>query len=175
MRIGELATNARVSVGTPCLSERRGLLPKPKRSASRAIHESNEQGVIRVRWRRGRRRCYLCGALLRWGSDHRERTGSNRTQFLRSDAILLPVIAIAIGVALIGFWRGRAIHHSATPFMLGLLGSIGLALGVVLLHGLVAKLFIGAGAVALLIATIWNARLIGRCDLPVSLTRRVEP
>lgn len=95
--------------------------------------------------------------------------------FLRSDAILLPVIAIAIGVALIGFWRGRAIHHSATPFMLGLLGSIGLALGVVLLHGLVAKLFIGAGAVALLIATIWNARLIGRCDLPVSLTRRVEP
>lgn len=95
--------------------------------------------------------------------------------FLRSDAILLPVIAVAIVVALIGFWRGRAIHHSATPFMLGVLGSIGLALGVVLLHGFVAKLFIGAGAAALLIATIWNARLIGRCDVPVSLTRRVQP
>ena len=94
--------------------------------------------------------------------------------FLRSDAILLPVIAIAIAVALIGFWRGRAIHHSATPFMLGVLGSIGLALGVVLLHGFVAKLFIGAGAIALLIATIWNARLIGRCEVPVSLTRRVQ-
>lgn len=94
--------------------------------------------------------------------------------FLRSDAILLPVIAIAIAVALIGFWRGRAIHHSATPFMLGVLGSIGLALGVVLLHGFVAKLFIGAGAAALLIATIWNARLIGRCEVPVSLTRRVQ-
>lgn len=94
--------------------------------------------------------------------------------FLRNDAILLPVIAIAIAVALIGFWRGRAIHHSATPFMLGVLGSIGLALGVVLLHGFVAKLFIGAGAIALLIATIWNARLIGRGDVPVSLTPRVQ-
>ena len=94
--------------------------------------------------------------------------------FLRSDAILLPVIVVAIAVALFGFWRGRALHHSPIPFVLGALGSIGLVLGVVFLHGLVAKVFIGVGAIALLIATIWNARLIGRCDVPVSLTRRVQ-
>ena len=94
--------------------------------------------------------------------------------FLRTDAILFPVIAVAIAVALFGFWRGRALHHSAAPFVVGALGSIGLILGVVFLHGLIAKLFIGAGAVALLIATIWNARLIGRCDAPVALTRRVQ-
>lgn len=95
--------------------------------------------------------------------------------FLRSDAILLPVIVVAIVVALVGFWRGRALHHSSEPFVVGALGSMGLVLGVVWLHGAIAKLFIGAGAVALLIATIWNARLIGRCDVPVSLTRRVQP
>jgi uncharacterized membrane protein (DUF441 family) len=95
--------------------------------------------------------------------------------FLRSDAILLPVIAVAIAVALFGFWRGRALHGSAGPLAFGAIGSIGLVLGVVFLHGLVAKLFIGAGALALLIATIWNARRIGRCDMPVPLKRRVQP
>ncbi|NUQ91506.1 MAG: MerC domain-containing protein [Gemmatimonadaceae bacterium] len=93
--------------------------------------------------------------------------------FLRSDAILLPIIAVALAVALFGFWRGRALHHSATPFVCGALGAIGLVFGVVFLHGFIAKLFIGAGAVALLIATVWNARLIGRCDVPVSRTPRV--
>ena len=91
--------------------------------------------------------------------------------FLRSDAILLPVIGIACAVALFGFWRGSALHTSHSPLILGALGSVALVVGVVYLHGFVAKSFIGFGSVALLIATIWNARLVGRCDQPVTLSR----
>lgn len=79
--------------------------------------------------------------------------------FLRRDAILLPAIAIALAVALWGFWRGRQAHHSSGPLALGLVGSLALVAGVVPLHGLIAKLFIGAGALALLGSAIWNARL----------------
>lgn len=92
--------------------------------------------------------------------------------FLRNDAILLPVIMVALGVALYGYWKGRSLHGSAGPFVLGVLGSIALVLGVVRLHGMTSKVFIGGGAIALLVATVWNARLGSRCDAPVVLTRR---
>jgi hypothetical protein len=91
--------------------------------------------------------------------------------FLRTDAILLPVIGIACAVALIGFWRGIAVHRSRGPLILGAIGSVALISGVVILHGFVARVCIGVGAVALLASTIWNARLIGRCDVPVTLSR----
>ena len=79
--------------------------------------------------------------------------------FLRRDAILLPVIGMALIVAQWGFWLGRRAHHSSGPFALGLLGSLALVAGVVPLHGRIAKLFIGAGALALLVSAVWNARL----------------
>ena len=91
--------------------------------------------------------------------------------FLRSDAILLPIIAIALVVALWGFWRSRRVHGSAVPLALGIAGSLALVAGVVYLHGLIAKIFIGAGTLLLLVATVWNARLPQTCDLPVRLTR----
>ena len=91
--------------------------------------------------------------------------------FLRSDAILLPVIGVAVLIAVFGFWKGRTLHGSAGPLVSGVLGGITLVVGVVFLHGPIAKTFIGIGAVALLIATVWNARLIGRCDEPVVLRR----
>lgn len=94
--------------------------------------------------------------------------------FLRSDAILLPVILIALVIALYGFTKGRTLHGSSQPLILGIVGAIALVVGVVLLHGLMAKVAIGLGAVALLMATIWNARLGARCDSPVVLTRRVH-
>ena len=86
--------------------------------------------------------------------------------FLRTDAILLPAIIIAAAIALSGFWKGRAIHRSMGPFKLGTIGTASLLLGVVVLHGVIAKATIGIGAVALLISTIWNAQLIGRCKTP---------
>src|SRR5665213_2872427 len=79
--------------------------------------------------------------------------------FLRSDAILLPVIAVALLFALWGFWRRRRVHRSSVPFALGVIGSIALVAGVVWLHGTIAKAFIGVGAVILIAAAIWNARL----------------
>jgi mercuric ion transport protein len=91
--------------------------------------------------------------------------------FLRSDAILLPVIGIAILIALFGFWRGRALHGSSGPLATGFVGGVVLVAGIVFLHGLIAKTFIGVGAILLLIATVWNARLVGRCDDPVQLRK----
>ncbi|MBK5186880.1 MAG: MerC domain-containing protein [Gemmatimonadaceae bacterium] len=79
--------------------------------------------------------------------------------FLRNDAILLPVIGIALLVALWGFWVCRRAHRASGPFVLGLLGSIALVAGVVFLHGSVAKMSLGVGTAALLAATIWNALL----------------
>jgi hypothetical protein len=89
--------------------------------------------------------------------------------FLRSDAILLPVIAVALGIALWGFWHSRRVHGSSVPLTLGTVGSVALVAGVVYLHGLIAKIFIGAGALLLLAATVWNARLPQTCDVPVRL------
>lgn len=91
--------------------------------------------------------------------------------FLRTDAILLPIIAVALAVALIGFWTGRRIHGSNGPLGLGVIGSAALVAGVVFVHGVPAKVLIGAGAVLLLMAMIWNARLPRACDLPIALTR----
>jgi hypothetical protein len=90
--------------------------------------------------------------------------------FLRSDAILLPVIAVALVVALWGFWRSWRVHGSRMPLTLGMAGSLALVSGVIYLHGFVAKLFIGAGTLLLLVATVWNACLPQTCDLPVRLT-----
>ena len=89
--------------------------------------------------------------------------------FLRKDAILLPMIAVALVVALWGFWHRRRIHRTSGPFVLGVVGSVALVAGVVFLHGPVAKVFIGVGTVALFAATIWNARLPDACDVPVAL------
>jgi hypothetical protein len=92
--------------------------------------------------------------------------------FLRRDAILLPVIAVALVAAQWGFWRGCQAHHSLGPFALGLVGSFALVAGVVPLHGLIAKLFIGVGALALLGSAVWNACLPHACAVPESAAIR---
>ena len=85
--------------------------------------------------------------------------------WLRNDAILLPIIAVALGLALWGFWGRRRVHGVSGPLALGLLGSVVLVAGVVVLHGLASKVGIGAGTVALFAAIIWNARLPVACDV----------
>jgi hypothetical protein len=91
--------------------------------------------------------------------------------FLRTDAILIPVIGVALVIALWGFWTGRRVHGSSGPFALGVVGSVALVAGVVFVHGVPAKVLIGAGALMLLAATLWNARLPRACDVPVQLER----
>jgi hypothetical protein len=92
--------------------------------------------------------------------------------FLRKDAILIPVIAISLLIALWGFWTSRRIHGSWVPVVLGFAGALMLVAGVVYLHGTIAKLFIGAGTLLLLTATVWNARLPQACDVQRPLTQR---
>ena len=91
--------------------------------------------------------------------------------FLRTDAVLLPVIGVALVIALWGFWKGGLQHGSWSPLLMGIAGSVALLLGVVVLHRMSSKVAIGGGAIALLVATIWNARRLGNCDAPVALTR----
>ena len=91
--------------------------------------------------------------------------------FLRNDAILIPIIGAALLVALWGFWLGRRLHGSWGPFVVGVIGSVALVAGVVFIHGMPAKVMIGAGALILLGATIWNARVRRACDEPVALRR----
>ena len=91
--------------------------------------------------------------------------------FLRTDAILIPVIVAALLVALWGFWMGRRLHGSPGPFLLGVIGSVALVEGVVFIHGLPARILIGAGALILLGATFWNVRLPRACEEPVTLQR----
>jgi len=62
-------------------------------------------------------------------------------------------------------------HGSAAPLALGVAGSAALLAGVVVLRGIASKLGIGAGALLLLGATRWNARLPRACDVPVTLER----
>ena len=91
--------------------------------------------------------------------------------FLRTDAILLPIIAVALGIALVGFRTGRRIHGSNAPLVIGAIGSVAIVAGVVFVHGMPAKVLIGAGAILLLVAMIWNVRLPRACDVPVTLAR----
>lgn len=87
--------------------------------------------------------------------------------FLRSDAILLPVIAGALLVALWGYWIGRRHHGSWQPLLLGVVGSVALVAGVVFIHGLPAKVLIGTGSLLLLAATLRNALLPRACAAPM--------
>lgn len=90
--------------------------------------------------------------------------------FLRTDAVLVPAIVIALLVAVFGFWKGRVIYGSSGPLLLALLAAIVMMLGVIPLHGGVAKTAIGVGAIGLLAATFWNARLVRTCHTPMNGT-----
>ncbi len=83
---------------------------------------------------------------------------------IRRDSILLPLMGISLAVALWGFRSGRRVHHVNGPIMLALAGSAALVAGVVYIHGFPAKEVIGAGAIALVAATVWNVRLRRACN-----------
>jgi mercuric ion transport protein len=78
--------------------------------------------------------------------------------FLIHDAVLIPLLIVAIGVTGWGLWQGRRCHGQGRPMLLGLGGGV-LAVGGLFL--LVPLAFIGFGAVVL--ASLWNLRLLRAC------------
>jgi mercuric ion transport protein len=75
---------------------------------------------------------------------------------LRKDDILWPVMLASLLVALWGFWQGLRAHRKIGPLALGFAGAVSLASGVIVVHGFPAMQMIYGGAIALLIATVWN-------------------
>lgn len=71
--------------------------------------------------------------------------------FLRNDSILLPLLVASVVVALWGLMKGRDIHGSSGPFLLGSIGGLSLVLAV---RGVGWLLWPGT---ALLVgAVLWN-------------------
>ena len=85
---------------------------------------------------------------------------------LRKDAILWPVMLVSLAVAIWGYWQGHRLHHAWAPLIVGVIGAVSLALGVIVVHGFPAMPMIYAGAMLLVAATIWNIVARKRCGKP---------
>ncbi len=94
--------------------------------------------------------------------------------WIRRDSILMPLMALSLGIALWGFLVGRRLHRSNGPVVLGLVGSAALVAGVVYIHGFPAKQIIWAGAILLVAATIWNIRLRQKCVTTLSVQSKLR-
>ena len=84
--------------------------------------------------------------------------------FLRRDPILWPLMLGSLVVALWGFWQGRVQHRKSGPLVLGTLGAVSLASGVIVVHGFPAMQMIYGGSIALVVAVIWNIRARTACE-----------
>ena len=76
--------------------------------------------------------------------------------FLRRDAVLWPVMLLSLVVAVWGFWKGQRVHHAIGPLVVGAVGAVSLAPGVIIVHGPPAMTMIYLGSVLLVAATAWN-------------------
>lgn len=70
--------------------------------------------------------------------------------FVVNDAILLPLVVLALEVALWGLWRGSARHGSRAVLVLGGVGAMLLVVGIILYP------LVYAGVAAMLGAAVWN-------------------
>jgi hypothetical protein len=70
---------------------------------------------------------------------------------------------ISLAVAVSGFRQGRRFHRNPGPLLLGVLGAISLAAGVIVVHGPLAMVMIYGGAILLVLATLWNISARRRC------------
>ena len=75
---------------------------------------------------------------------------------LRKDAILWPIMLVSLAVAIWGYWQGDRLHHARAPLIVGVIGAVSLALGVIVVHGFPAMQMIYGGAMLLVAATTWN-------------------
>ena len=96
---------------------------------------------------------------------------------LRKDAILWPVMLISLAVAVWGFWQGHRVHRALGPLVIGAIGAVSLACGVIIVHGPPAMFMIYSGAVLLIVATLWNIAARRRCvaDTTARGSRRSAP
>jgi len=83
--------------------------------------------------------------------------------FLIRDAVLIPLLIVALGVTGWGLWQGRRSHGRGFPLLLGLGGG---ALAVGGLYLWVPLAFVGFAAV--LLASVWNLRLLRACTISSS-------
>ena len=83
--------------------------------------------------------------------------------FLIHDAVLIPILVVAVGVASWGLRHGSRCHGRAAPFVLGLFGSA-MAVGGLFLWVPLAF----AGFAALVVTSVWNLQLLRACALPSS-------
>ena len=85
--------------------------------------------------------------------------------FLRRDGILWPVMLLALAVAVTCFWQGARMHGRWGPLVIGGLGAISLASGVILVHGFPAMQMIYGGGLALLVGAAWNSVARRNCAI----------
>jgi mercuric ion transport protein len=83
---------------------------------------------------------------------------------LRKDAILWPIMLVSLAEAIWGYWQGHRIHHAWAPLIVGVIGAVSLALGVIVVHGFPAMQMIYGGAMLLVAATIQNIVARKRCS-----------
>jgi mercuric ion transport protein len=83
--------------------------------------------------------------------------------FLKTDAILWPLMFLSLAVALWGFWTGHRLHGLYGPLVVAVIGAAALVAGVVFIHGFPAMQVIWSGVAALLGATVWNVSARRRC------------
>jgi mercuric ion transport protein len=84
--------------------------------------------------------------------------------FLINDAVLVPLLLLALGVTGWGLWgQGRRCHGRHSALLLGLGGA---ALTVGGLYVWLPLAFVGFGAVML--ASVWNLQLLRACTIPSS-------
>ena len=75
---------------------------------------------------------------------------------LRRDAILWPVMLLSLCVALWSFHQGQRRHRARAPLIGGSVDAVVLALNVIVVHGPPVMMMIYGGAMALVVATLWN-------------------
>lgn len=71
--------------------------------------------------------------------------------FLYNDLFLLPLLALSIGITLWALRKGVERRADPRPFRLGVVASIGLAVGIFL-----GPWVVGVAALALIVASVWN-------------------
>jgi mercuric ion transport protein len=79
--------------------------------------------------------------------------------FLKSDAILWPLLIAAILLSIWGFWIGYRAHRGALPLAVGVTSAASLIAGVIFVHGFPARELIYAGSIGMVVASIWNVAL----------------
>jgi mercuric ion transport protein len=85
--------------------------------------------------------------------------------FLINDAVLIPFLLLALGGTTWGLLQGHRCHGRHSALLLGLGAA---ALTVAGLYVWLPLAFVGFGGVIL--ATVWNLRLVRACTIPSSIS-----